>query len=87
MKIANALTTIATDTETVHDALQREAGQRLAYFRFNADRDVGNVGLEEWKKEHALATNTLAYLRTHDMSRKKIDCSNCLIDATAFHRK
>jgi predicted acylesterase/phospholipase RssA len=87
LKMANALTTIATDTETVHDALQREAEQTLAYFRFNADRDVGNIGLEEWKKEHALATNTLAYLRTHDMSRKKSECSNCLIDPTVFYRK
>ena len=69
------------------DALQREAEQRFAYFRFNVDRDVGNIGLEEWKKEHALATNTLAYLRTHDTSRKIRECSNCLIDLRVFYRK
>ena len=87
LKMANALTTIATDTENVHDTLQREAEQRFAYFRFNVDRDVGNIGLEEWKKEHALATNTLAYLRTHDTSRKKSQCSNCLINPAAFYGK
>jgi len=80
-------TAIATDTENVHDNLQREAEQTFAYFRFNVDCDVGNIGLEEWKKEHALATNTLAYLRTHDTSRKKSECSNCLIDPTVFYGK
>jgi patatin-like phospholipase/acyl hydrolase len=87
LKMANALTAIATDTENVHDTLQREAEQIFAYFRFNVDRDVGNIGLEEWKKEHALATNTLAYSRTHDISKKKSECSNCLIDPTVFYGK
>lgn len=87
LKMANALKTIATDTEVVYDMLQREAEQRFPYFRFNVERDVGDIGLEDWRKEHALTMNTVVYMMTYDMSKKKRKCSKCLIDSTVFYRK
>lgn len=50
--MANALKSIATDTEAVNDILEREADQRFPYFRFNVGRDVGDIGFEDWRKEH-----------------------------------
>jgi predicted acylesterase/phospholipase RssA len=87
LKMANALKSIATDTEAVNDILEREADQRFPYFRFNVERDVGDIGFEEWRKEHALTTHTVAYLRTPATWRKKRDCSKCLIDPLVFYRK
>jgi hypothetical protein len=87
LKMANALKSIATDTEAVNDILEREADQRFPYFRFNVERDVGDIGFEEWRKEHALTTHTVAYLRTPATWRKKRDCSKCLIDPMVFYRK
>ena len=87
LKMAGGLTSIVTNTEAVHDGLQREAEQQFPYFRFNVERNVGDVGLEDWKKLGALTTNTGAYMRTYDLEKKKIMCAKCLIDPGAFYRK
>jgi predicted acylesterase/phospholipase RssA len=87
LKMAIALKSIATDTEAVNDILEQEADQRFPYFRFNVERDVGDIGFEEWRKEHALTTNTVAYLRTPTTWRKKKDCSSCLNNPMVFYRK
>ena len=67
LKMAGGLTSIVTNTEAVHDALQREADQQFPYFRFNVERNVGDVGLEDWKKVEALRTHTSAYMGTYDL--------------------
>lgn len=87
LKMTNALTAIATNSEGVHNILQYEAFQKFPYFRFNVERDVGDIGLEEWKKEHALTTNTVAYMRTFEISKRKQECSKCLINPTVFYSK
>lgn len=87
LKMAGGLTNIVTNTEAVHDGLQREADQRFPYFRFNVERNVGDVGLEDWKKLQALRTHTSAYLGTYDLEKKKIMCAKCLIDPSPFDRK
>jgi len=87
LKMANGLTRIVTNTEAVHDGLHREADQRFPYFRFNVERDVGDIGLEDWKKLEALTTHTNAYMGTYDSEKKKISCAKCLIDPSTFYRK
>jgi len=84
LKMAEALTSIVTNTEGVHEALEREAHQRFPYFRFNVERNVGDIGLEDWKKLGAMATHTKAYMGTFDSEKKKILCGKCLIDPTTF---
>lgn len=86
LKIANALQSVATDTEATHETLQDEAEGKFPYFRFNVERDIGDIGLQDWRKQHELATNTVAYLRTQDLKRKKIECTACLVDPLAFYR-
>jgi len=87
LKMAGALTSIVTNTEAVHDALQREADQQFPYFRFNVHRDVGDIGLEDCKKVGAMTTHTRAYMMTYDLEQKKIMCAKCLIDPNIFNRE
>ena len=82
LKMAVALTSIATNPEAVHNELQREADDQFPYFRFDVERNVGDIGLEDWKKLEALATHTKAYMNTYDVEKKKIMCAKCLIDPT-----
>ena len=84
--MAGGLTSIVTNTEAVHDGLHREADQRFPYFRFNVERNVGDIGLEDWKKVEALTIHTSAYMRTYDLERKKILCAKCLIDPTCYRK-
>ena len=87
LKMASGLTNIVTNTEAVHDSLHREADEKFPYFRFNVERNVGDIGLEDWKRSEALTTHTSAYMGTYDLEKKKTLCAKCLIDPTTFYRK
>src|SRR5579864_2407633 len=84
LKMAGALTSIVTNSEAVHEALQRESHQQFPYFRFNVERNVGDIGLEDWKKLEVMATHTKAYMETFELEKRKILCAKCLIDPTTF---
>jgi Patatin-like phospholipase len=87
LKMANALSNIATNTEIVHDQIQGSANGKFPYFRFNVHRGVGDIGLQEYRKQHELATGTVAYLKRTEIQTKKIDCASMLIDPSSFFRK
>jgi predicted acylesterase/phospholipase RssA len=86
LKMAGALTSIVTDSEGVHDEMERDAHEKFPYFRFNVERNVGDIGLEDWKKLGTMAANTKAYMATFDLEKKKIMCAKCIIDPTTFGR-
>jgi hypothetical protein len=67
-----------------YDTLQRESDQRYPRFRFNIERDVGDVELEDWKKMHAITTHTAEYMSIYESERRKIMCAKCLIDPSLF---
>jgi hypothetical protein len=85
IKIANALKSIATDTERVHQHLFEEAEHKYPYFRFNVERDVGDIGLQEWKKFKSLAVHTVAYMNSPERRKDKVECSKCLIDPVEYY--
>jgi hypothetical protein len=85
IKIANALKSIATDTERVHQHLFEEAEHKYPYFRFNVERDVGDIGLQEWKKFESLTVHTVAYMNSPERKRDKTACSKCLIDPVEYY--
>jgi len=86
LKMANALTSIVTNSEAIHDVLERDAHEKFPYFRFNVDRDVGDIGLEDWKKLGPMTAYTKAYMTTFDMEKKKVLCAKSIIDSTAVGR-
>jgi len=84
LKMEGALTKIATNSEAVHDILERDAHEKFPYFRFNVERNVGDIGLEDWKRLETITALTKAYMATFDMERKKILCAKSIIDPTIF---
>jgi predicted acylesterase/phospholipase RssA len=89
LKIAGALSKLVTDSENTHRRLRRAAhsidvDKRFPYFRFNVDRDVGDIGLEEWRREEEIAAHTLAYL--HEYEESKMKCVECLMNPPDFKR-
>ena len=84
IKIANTLKSIATDTETVHRGIFEEAYQKYPYFRFNVERDIGDIGLQELKKFDLLTTHTYAYMNSPERKKDMIACSECLINPVEF---
>jgi len=67
--------------------LERSAEDQMLYFRFNVDRDVGDIGLEEWKQICALTTHTAAYMLQAELEKKRNMCAKCLIDSSEFTSK
>jgi hypothetical protein len=65
--MASALASLATSSENAHERIQRtsrssDPDKRFPYFRFSVERDVGDIGLEDWKKAEEMATHTVAYI-------------------------
>ena len=77
--------TIATDSESVHQHLFEEAEHKYSELRFNVERDVGDIGLQEWKKSDKLTAHTMAYMNLPQQKRDKIECSKWLIDPVEFY--
>jgi predicted acylesterase/phospholipase RssA len=92
IKMAGALASLATDSEDVHESLQRKShlndpDQRFPYFRFNVARDVGDIGLGDWMKAEELTTHTMGYMEEQESRQKKTSCVKCLINPPSFERK
>src|SRR5213078_1466366 len=63
----------------VHQRLQRRFRATDVYFRFNVERDVGDIGLEDWKMAEEIAAHTMAYLAEQEADEKKTTCVKCLV--------
>ena len=92
IQMASALSSMVTNSEDVHQRLQRtsraiDVDKQFPYFRFNVERDVGDIGLEEWKREEDLAANTMSYLEEQEAEERKKMCVNCLINPPRFKCK
>jgi predicted acylesterase/phospholipase RssA len=92
IKMANAMSALVTNSEQVHQRLQRtsrttDADKQFPYFRFNVERDVGDIGLEDWKKAEEMAAHTAVYMEEQETEEKRIMCVKCLIEPPAFIRK
>ena len=89
LKMADALSKLVTDSEHVHRRVRRSAqsidvDKRFPYFRFNVERDVGDIGLEEWRKEDEMAAHTMAYLHEQEVEELKMKCVECLMNPPEF---
>lgn len=67
-EIVATLEKIATETEVTEQRFRKNhgaQGMQGRYFRFNADRGLGNVGLDEHAKLDTIEAATKAYLEHH----------------------
>jgi predicted acylesterase/phospholipase RssA len=82
IEIVQSLAKMATDTERTAREFKNEIyhlplAERPAYFRFNVQRGLSDIGLEEWEHFNALTEATSAYL---DDLREEIDrCVTALL--------
>jgi hypothetical protein len=60
--------------------------KKFPYFRFNVERDIGDIGLEEWKKEEEMAAHTMAYLQEQEVEERKVECAEYLLNPPEFKR-
>ena len=87
--MANALSRLVTSSEEANERLLQASetkGNPFPYFRFNVERDIGDIGLEDWKKEEAIATLTSSYLRQRETKTKVVACVRYLINPPEFNR-
>lgn len=84
--MAGALAEMATNSEEVHQRLQRSSNRRenrFRYFGFNVPRDIGDVGLGDWNRCVELATHTSNYMREAEAERLRALCVQFLLSALA----
>lgn len=79
IKMAHALTSLVTDSENVHQELQRasrdpDAEKRFPYFRFNVQREVGDIGLADVEKQEKMTADTISYLEEDETKELKGKC-------------
>jgi patatin-like phospholipase/acyl hydrolase len=91
IKMASALAKMTTDSEAVNERIQGAAeshdiDKSLAYFRFSVDRDVGDIGLGDWKKAGDMATHTQAWMSQHVVRKQKKNCIERLINSTSLRK-
>lgn len=85
--MASALVEHATNSEDVHQRVQRasrssEQEKQYPYFRFNAPRGVGDIGLRGWNKSEELAAHTHNYMKEYEIEARKALCVEYLISAS-----
>lgn len=73
LKVVGTLKSLATETEKTENRFRMSHEGRKwnkLYFRFNVERGLENIGLEEHKKKAELATATRIYLAQHDTQER-----------------
>jgi len=86
INMALELSKLASSTEDVNNRLQRascssDPHKQFPYYRFNPDRDLGDIGFGDWKEEkwQYIAAYTKQYLDEHEREVKISDCIRALI--------
>jgi predicted acylesterase/phospholipase RssA len=94
IKMTHALTSLATDSENVHQQLQlsshdQHAEKQFPYFRFNAGRDVGDIGLSDVEplSRDRLAASAHNYLLECETETRRRRCVDFLVNPPCVQRK
>jgi len=82
--IVDACVKLATNSESVHERVFRQmvaadADGQLRYHRFNVDRDMEDIGLQEWQKMEEMGSHTAAYMEEAEKVVKRNTCVQDLI--------
>ena len=78
LHIGATLVAIATETEATAERFQREQSALDStgrYYRFNVDRGLEDIGLEEAKKAKEMAAATRRYMNTQAVHRRMQECA------------
>lgn len=91
-KIGKACVDMSTSSEPIHDAVFRIANSRdpdlrFPYYRFNVEKGMGSIGLEEWKAKVRMGELTTQYIGTGEGEMKRNQCAHDLWKPVAVERK
>jgi len=83
--IAEACVQLATSSDPVHRRLFQQSQspdlqKKFPYHRFNVDRDMQDIGLEEWGKMKEIRTHTDAYMEEGEGVLRKNNCVQDLMN-------
>jgi len=91
-KIGKVFVDMSTSSEPVHEAVfrianSRDLDQRFPYYRFNVEKCMESIGLEEWKAKVRIGELTVQYIRTGEGEMKRNTCVQDLWKPAAVERK
>jgi hypothetical protein len=87
LKMASAMSDLITNTEEVHEymyAASRQIAYSFPYFRFNMDREVGDIGLGDWKMLTNLSAFAAGYLTKGETKTSIALCAQQLLEYRAL---
>jgi predicted acylesterase/phospholipase RssA len=87
--IVKALVNLSTSSEGTHlrvyeEAHSQDEAAQFPYFRFNVQRGLDEIGLEEWKMAEAMGDVTRSYLESPDIKRELEKCAAGLLNSLSF---
>jgi predicted acylesterase/phospholipase RssA len=82
-KIAKCAVELSTSSELTHQQLSdksnsRDLAQQFPYYRFNVERGMDSIELQEWKAMVRIEELTARYIAEGDNERKKRACAEIL---------
>lgn len=84
LKVAKALTKVATDTENTHQDLQfRFKSRPNVYFRFNVEEGMQDITLDEWNKLDDVMSHAEKYMESEDVRQKLEGSVRVLVEQEA----
>lgn len=91
-RIAEDCVRLATSSESVHQSMlsqsrPRNSRQGFPYYRFNVERDMDCINLQEWEKMEEIAESTARYLDEEEAHEKLNRCVQDLIRSPRPGRK
>jgi Patatin-like phospholipase len=87
--IVKALVDLSTSSDGTHlrvyeEAHSQDEAAQFPYFRFNVQRGLDEIGLEEWKMAEAIGDVTRSYLESPDVKRELEKCAAGLLNPFSF---
>ena len=91
-EIGEACVRLSTNSEFVHQRVLKSATSvdpdvRFPYHRFNIERGLDSIGLQEWKMVVTMAQRTNNYMAQGEGQSKRDSCVKDLLEPSAVERK
>ena len=88
-KIREACVELASSSEPVHQRLLKDSTsvdpeKRFPYHRFNVERDMHEIELQEWKQMEAIGSHTARYMEEGEGESKRDHCVQDLMNPAAI---
>lgn len=90
--MAKEIVELSTRSERVHQEMSVESNSKdpsrrfQAYYRFNVDRGMETIGLQEWKAKVRIEELTMGYMDDENVKRTKNDCAEVLWRPSVIER-